>query len=165
MRVNSAGRGEGSEFSICLPRTLVVEAPPQDSGDVGDVGDVVSARNSRRILVADDNRDNATTLGMILEHAGHEVHLAHSGLDALELAKSIRPDIGVFDIGMPDLTGYEVAERIRHEAWGNSITLIAVTGWGQESDKRRSLAAGFNYHLTKPIDPVKLEQLLNGLPR
>ena len=109
--------------------------------------------------MADDNRDSATTLGLLLEQSGHEVHLAHSGAQALALAKAVRPDIGVFDIGMPDLSGYELAERIRHEAWGGQITLIAVTGWGQESDKRRALAAGFDHHLTKPIDPDSLEAL------
>jgi len=99
---------------------------------------------------------------MLLKLSGHEVHLAHTGADALEAAERVRPDIGIFDIGMPDLSGYEVAERIRHEAWGRNITLIAVTGWGQESDKRRALAAGFNHHLTKPVDPEKLELLFDS---
>jgi CheY-like chemotaxis protein len=114
---------------------------------------------SKRILVADDNRDGAETMGMLLKLSGHEVYLAHSGTEALEVAKRERPDIAVLDIGMPDLNGYEVAERIRHEAWGERIKLIAVTGWGQAEDKRRALAAGFNHHLTKPVDPSQLEAL------
>jgi CheY-like chemotaxis protein len=99
---------------------------------------------------------------MLLEQSGHEVHLAQTGAEALEVAKRIRPEIGVFDIGMPDMNGYEVAEFIRHEAWGKEITLIAVTGWGQEADRRRALAAGFDQDLTKPIDPDKLKQLFGS---
>lgn len=114
---------------------------------------------SKRILVADDNRDGAETMSMLLQLSGHEVYLAHSGAEALEAAKRERPDIAVLDIGLPDLNGYEVAERIRGEAWGERIKLIAVTGWGQPEDKRRALAAGFNYHLTKPVDPTQLEAL------
>jgi len=114
---------------------------------------------SKRILVADDNRDGAETMSMLLQLSGHEVYLAHSGAEAFEVARRERPDIAVLDIGMPDLNGYEVAERIRREAWGERIKLIAVTGWGQPEDKRRALAAGFNYHLTKPVDPAQLEAL------
>jgi CheY-like chemotaxis protein len=114
---------------------------------------------SRRILIADDNRDSAETMGMLLNLSGHEIHLAHTGAEALEVARRVRPDIGIFDIGMPDMNGYDVAERIRHEVWGKDMVLIAVTGWGQDSDKRRALAAGFDHHLTKPVDPDKLETL------
>ena len=99
---------------------------------------------------------------MLLKLSGHEVHLAHTGAEALATAKRVRPDVGVFDIGMPDLDGYELAERIRREAWGKTIKLIAVTGWGQESDKRRALLAGFDHHLTKPIDPDQLERLFEA---
>jgi CheY-like chemotaxis protein len=116
----------------------------------------------KRILVADDNRDGAETMGMLLKLSGHEVLLAHSGAEALELAMRERPDIAVLDIGMPDLSGYEVAKRIRREAWGAQIKLIAVTGWGQAEDKRRALAAGFDHHLTKPVDPSQLEALFTA---
>jgi CheY-like chemotaxis protein len=98
---------------------------------------------------------------MLLQVSGHEVHVAHSGPAALEMAKRIRPHIGILDIGMPGLTGYQVAERIRHEAWGKDVTLVAVTGWGQDADKRRALAAGFDQHLTKPIDPEVLKRLFD----
>ncbi|HEX4152796.1 MAG TPA: CheR family methyltransferase [Steroidobacteraceae bacterium] len=156
LAVRSDGPNRGSEFMICLPRSLVVDAPaarPEQGGDG------TGAAECRRILVADDNRDSAETLSMLLKAAGHEVHLAHTGGEAWDVSRRVRPDIGVFDIGMPDLSGYEVAERIRREAWGQQMILIAVTGWGQDSDKRRAFAAGFDHHLTKPVDPDQLKQL------
>ncbi len=88
-----------------------------------------------------------------LKSFGHEVHIAHSGADALKIAEKYRPEIGILDIGMPGLSGYEVAKRIRSEAWGAQITLIALTGWGQDNDKRMAHVAGFDHHLTKPVDP------------
>ncbi len=157
LEVNSAGAGRGSEFLICLPRSLITEGA-EHSADYLNAGERPDSQ-PRRILVADDNRDAADSLGMLLKISGHEVHLAHSGAEAFEMAKRLRPDIGVFDIGMPDIDGYELAERIRREAWGKKITLFAVTGWGQDSDKRRAMLAGFNHHLTKPVDPDHLERL------
>jgi CheY-like chemotaxis protein len=114
--------------------------------------------------VADDNRDSADTLGMLLRESGHEVYIAHSGAEAWETAQRMRPDTGILDIGMPGMSGYELAERIRHEAWGTDVALIAVTGWGQDSDRRRAFAAGFDHHLTKPVDPGRLQGLLSGSP-
>lgn len=114
---------------------------------------------SRRVLIADDNHDGAETLGTVLQVLGHEVYLAHTGEGAVEAAARVRPEIGILDIGMPDLSGYEVAKRIRREAWGTHMTLIAVTGWGQENDKRMAYAAGFDHHFTKPVDPEQLVQL------
>ena len=125
-------------------------------------GETHQATAPRRVLIADDNRDGAETMGMLLRLSDHEVYIAHSGTEALEVARNVRPDIGVLDIGMPDMNGYELAERIRHEAWGENMKLIAVTGWGQAEDKRRALAAGFNHHLTKPVDPDQLEALFKG---
>ena len=159
IEVRSAGRGQGSEFVICLPRSLIVDASTHGPARPNAVAGPPAPR---RILVADDNRDSADTMGMLLQLSGHEVHVAHSGAEALETAKRVRPDVGIFDIGMPDLNGYELAERIRHEAWGAGMTLIAVTGWGQDTDRRRALAAGFDHHLTKPIEPDQLEHLFNG---
>lgn len=158
IEVQSEGLGKGSEFTVSLPKSLIVEGPMpvpivhrnEDSGKV-----------SRRILLADDNRDSAQTMKMLLELQGHEIHLANSGIEALALAKRVRPDIAILDIGMPDLSGHEVAERIRHEAWGSEVTLIAVTGWGQDTDRRRSLAAGFDHHLTKPVEFEVLQQLID----
>jgi CheY-like chemotaxis protein len=159
--VRSAGANQGSEFMIYLPRSLVVERPAVNPHLDGD-GDANAHKTvSRRVLVADDNRDSATTMKILLELSGHEVHLAHNGTEAWAIAQRVRPDVGIFDIGMPDLSGYEVAERIRHEAWGRDMILVAVTGWGQDADKRRALAAGFNRHLTKPVDPEILGQLID----
>jgi chemotaxis methyl-accepting protein methylase/signal transduction histidine kinase/chemotaxis response regulator CheB len=153
----SAGPGKGSEFIVSLPASVVVDpalVKEQASGGAQAVP------VSRRVLVADDNIDGAVTLGMVLEMAGHEIQLAHTGKDAFDAAARFRPDIAILDIGMPDLSGYEVAKRIRHEAWGAGMRLIAVTGWGQEQDKRMAFAAGFDHHLTKPVDPERLGQLL-----
>jgi CheY-like chemotaxis protein len=113
-------------------------------------------------LVADDNEDAADTLAMLLQLDGHEVRVAHDGRQALALAEAFRPHVALLDIGMPDLTGYAVAEALRREPWGSRIRLIALTGWGQESDRRRARAAGFDDHVTKPVDPGALEKLLNG---
>jgi DNA-binding response OmpR family regulator len=123
-----------------------------------DANDTTERPSSRRILIVDDNRDAAETLGILLRLSGHEVHLAYTGAGALEVASRIRPEIGVLDIGIPDLSGYELAQRIRREAWGQRMTLIALTGWSQEDDKRRALAAGFDHHCTKPVDPADLER-------
>jgi CheY-like chemotaxis protein len=95
---------------------------------------------------------------MFLNLSGHEVHLAYTGTEALEATRQLRPDVAVLDIGMPDISGYEVANRIRREHWGTQIKLIALTGWGQDEDKRRAQAAGFDHHCTKPVDPADLER-------
>jgi CheY-like chemotaxis protein len=115
-----------------------------------------------RILIADDNRDAADTMGMLLELGGHEVIIAHSGHQALELGRLHRPDVAILDIGMPDLNGYEVARTARNEDWGKSAYLIALTGWGQAEDKERARMAGFDRHLTKPVDPDLVEEILKG---
>ena len=156
----SAGLGKGSEFIVSLPRSLIVESAPEPISKPGN-GEATDPA-SRRILIADDNRDGAESLGMFLEMFGHDIFLAHSGLDALNIAAKCRPEIAILDIGMPDLNGYEVAKRIRREAWGTKIKLIAVTGWGQENDKRLALAAGFDHHCTKPVDPEQLRDLLTS---
>jgi CheY-like chemotaxis protein len=160
IEARSAGLTHGSEFIVTLPGSLIVDTSGQAlSHPNGAAGPSVA----RRVLIADDNRDGAETLGMFLQTLGHEVHIAHTGTEALEAARRLKPHIGVLDIGMPDLSGYEVARRIRMEAWGDRVTLIAVTGWGQEDDKRRAHAAGFDHHLTKPIDPEQLEHLFTPL--
>jgi CheY-like chemotaxis protein len=159
IEVRSAGPGLGSEFIVYLPRSVIVESGKgAEHGEVNGISGVTKRRN---ILIADDNRDGAETMSMLLKHAGHQVHVAHSGTQALEMARRIRPQVIVLDIGMPDISGYEVAERIRVEAWGNDVMLIAVTGWGQQDDKRRAHAAGFDHHMTKPIDPLGLAKLID----
>ena len=156
IEVSSAGLGQGSEFSIVLPTSLVVENPEPTADQSADAP---VHGTPRRILIVDDNRDGAETMGMLLELSGHEVHLAHTGTEALEVGGRTRPNIGLLDIGLPDMSGYELAERIRHQAWGAGMVLIAITGWGQANDKRLAFTAGFNHHLTKPIDPTHLEAL------
>jgi two-component system CheB/CheR fusion protein len=156
LEVSSEGVGRGSEFRVVLPRSVIVDGivdvPVADPK-------MVSTKPTRRIVVADDNIDGAETMGMLLQSNGHEVHLAHSGAGALDTVKRLKPDIVILDIGMPDIDGYEVAQRMRHEAWGERLLLIAITGWGQAEDRRRAIAAGFDHHMTKPVDPDQLETL------
>jgi DNA-binding response OmpR family regulator len=109
-----------------------------------------------RILIADDNIDAAQALALVLEQADHSTRVAHDGVSALKLAETFRPQIALLDIGLPDMTGLELARQIRARSWGVSMRLIAVTGWGQESDRRKSTEAGFDEHLTKPVDPDHL---------
>jgi PAS domain S-box-containing protein len=153
----SAGPGFGSEFVVTLPcrvsGTLRPVVPPGAKPP--------SAVVPRRILIADDNEDAANTLAMLMQTAGHEVRTAHGGHAALKLAGSFRPEVALLDIGMPDLDGYEVARNVRETPWGQDILLVALTGWGQEDDKRRARAAGFDHHLTKPVDPHDLDELLS----
>ncbi|HEY2419450.1 MAG TPA: CheR family methyltransferase [Steroidobacteraceae bacterium] len=158
IEVRSAGPGQGSEFWFSIPRSREIDAPkPMGSQSLNETLHV-----TRRVLIADDNRDGAETLSMFLQMAGHELFLAHTGTEALEMAARQRPEIGILDIGLPDMTGYEIAKRIRQEAWGSNMLLIAVTGWGQEEDKRAARVAGFDHHLTKPVDPAQLERLFDA---
>jgi CheY-like chemotaxis protein len=113
-----------------------------------------------RILIVDDNQDAADACAMLLRLSGHEVQVAYAGLPSLRLAESFRPQVYLVDIGLPDLSGFEIAERVRAKPWGRRATLIAVTGWGQEEVKRRALAAGFDHHLTKPVAAEAVESLL-----
>jgi two-component system CheB/CheR fusion protein len=129
------------------------------------VGGSETASAPLRVLVADDNRDSAESLGMLLELSGHEVFLAHDGVTALALAAEKRPQAVLLDIGMPGMDGYEVAASIRAEPWGSAIKLIAITGWGQEDNKRTAQAAGFDHHLTKPMDSAVLDAILATVAR
>jgi len=115
----------------------------------------------RCVLIADDNDDAAESLAVLLRMEGHEVVVVANGRDALDAVRSLRPIVVLLDIGMPDLSGYEVARQLRQSQEGRSLTLIAVTGWGQERDKLRALEAGFDHHFTKPIDPNILLELMS----
>jgi signal transduction histidine kinase len=157
---DSEGAGLGSEFVIRLP--LLLGAMQSVDGRATATEDAPPVR--RRILVADDNADALQTLATVLELGGHEVFSATNGSLALESAERHLPEVALLDIGMPLLDGYEVARRIRAQAWGKRITLVALTGWGQDSDRRRSQEAGFDSHLVKPLDLAKLTQLLSRLP-
>jgi CheY-like chemotaxis protein len=152
----SEGLGRGSEFRVWLPM------PSQPTAGAG-ITAAPASKNAvapRRILVVDDNRDSAQSLGFLLEHSGHAVRLAHDGQEALQVASDFQPDIAFLDIGLPKLDGYELARAIRGTPWGERIVLFALTGWGHEDDRRRARAAGFNGHLTKPIDPDRIDILI-----
>ena len=157
IEARSEGVGLGSEFVVrmpVLPAPLVTASEPPPLAKVA----------SRRILVADDNRDAADSLAMLLEMGGHEVFRAYDGRSAVELAARHRPEVLLLDIGMPELDGYEVARRIRELPWGAEALLVALTGWGQEQDERRTRAAGFDAHVVKPAKKDVLNRLLSGTP-
>jgi len=116
-----------------------------------------------RILVVDDNPDAALSLAMMLSMMGHDTRTAHDGEAALTTAEAFRPQVVLLDIGLPKLNGYEVAQRIRQQEWGTSMFLVAVTGWGQEEDRRRSEDVGMNLHMVKPVEPSALDRMLAGL--
>ena len=155
VEARSEGLGHGSEFVVRLP---VITA---DAGVATPTADAdVPAPVGRRVLIADDNQDAADSLAMFLEMAGHEVRVVHDGRSALSVAQAFRPDTALLDIGMPQLNGYEVAQALRQEPWGAGIALIALTGWGQEDDRKKAIDAGFDRHLTKPVDPDMLVSLI-----
>lgn len=116
-----------------------------------------------KILVVDDNHDSALSLAMMLSIMGHDTRTAHDGESAVQTAETFLPDVVLLDIGLPKLNGYEVAQRIREKAWGESMYLIAVTGWGQDEDRQRSSEVGLNLHMVKPVEPSALEKVLASL--
>ena len=156
VEVHSAGMNQGSEFVVHLPIALRTEPPVAAA-----TTPATTVNTARRVLIADDNRDGAEIMAMLLTHSGYDVQLAHTGPDAVDVAAQQRPDVAILDIGMPGMSGYDVARRIRSQPWGGGMMLIAVTGWGQEDDKRKAKEAGFDHHLTKPIDPGALERLMS----
>jgi PAS domain S-box-containing protein len=157
IEVSSDGPERGSEFVVTLPCRAADMAQPAASPPAEAAG---GAAVSRKILVADDNQDAANTLALLLRLAGHDVRTAHGGHAALTLAGEFHPEFALLDIGMPDLNGYEVAKQLRLTDDGKNLRLIALTGWGQDEDKRRARDAGFDHHLTKPVDPRRLDALL-----
>jgi CheY-like chemotaxis protein len=112
------------------------------------------------VLVVDDNRDSADSLAELLRLTGHDVRTANDGPSALELAKAYRPEVVLLDLGMPGMSGFDVARRVREQDGLRDVVLVALTGWGQDEDRRLTCEAGFDHHLIKPADPVYLEQLL-----
>ena len=156
VQANSAGLGKGSEFVVRLP--LV---PDRHTADFSAAPEISSSLlKPRRVLVVDDNRDAAESMGILLKLLGADVHVAYGGAEALEALPAYRPDVVILDIGMPGMDGYEVARRIRQQPEFQKVTLIALTGWGQDEDRRRSHTAGFDYHLIKPADIDALQALL-----
>ncbi len=152
---SSAGLNQGAKFTVRLPLATVNETGRDDAAPAAP-----RELQPQRVLVVDDNLDAAESLAMLLQIDGHETALAHDGQRALELAQSFNPEVILLDIGLPLINGYEVARRVREQPWGRRIKLIAVTGWGQEQDRRQAVAAGFDHHLTKPLDPGHLAVLL-----
>ena len=158
VEARSDGPGSGSEFVVRLPVVFAHnEYQPVDEANPA------PPMSSLRILVADDNVDSAEILAMLLTLKGYDMKTAHDGDAALDVAATFRPDVILLDIGMPKLNGYEVCRRIRQQAWGKRIKVIAMTGWGQEDDRRKSHAAGFDFHLVKPLNLDVLYKLLAGV--
>jgi CheY-like chemotaxis protein/two-component sensor histidine kinase len=159
--VASAGIGQGSEFIVRLPimvgeiATVPAHAMPREPA--------LTAK-ALRILIVDDNRDAAGMLAMLLKFSGHETHMAHDGVEAVDAATKLQPDVILLDIGLPRLNGYEAARKIREQQeHPRRPLLVAVTGWGQDEDRRRTEEAGFDAHLVKPVDEAALVRLLDDL--
>jgi len=158
IQARSAGPGRGSEFIVRMPalpadtaETLVPDAQPDDA--------------KRRVLIVDDVPDAAVSLGRLLSALGHEVALSYNGIDGVAAARRLHPEVMLVDIGMPGLDGHEVCKRVREQPGGDSIFMIALTGFGQQSDRAATRASGFNLHLVKPVDGEALAQLISSVPR
>jgi len=157
IEAKSGGEGQGSEFIVRLPiiRSASVVAQPEPGG--------FETATERRILIVDDNRDAAESLALLLQMTGNRTYTAHDGIEAVKAIEQHRPEVALLDIGLPHLNGYEVCRRVREQSWGRDIVIIALTGWGQEDDRRKSREAGFNGHLVKPVNYAKLLELLETL--
>ena len=158
VEARSAGEGLGSEFVVHLP---IIISEPEAATPAQATGE--ERIPVRRILVVDDNEDSAASLAMLLQITGHETYMAHDGTAALEAIRKHRPEVVLLDIGLPGMDGYEVCRQARKQPWGKELVLIALTGWGQEDDRRRSREAGFDDHLVKPVDYAALMTLLGSL--
>jgi PAS domain S-box-containing protein len=157
IEAHSAGPGMGSEFIVRLPVAVTRQLAAASNAAAAEV----YAGPKYRILVVDDNSLASKTTAMVLRMEGHEVGTARDGIEGLECAQQLRPDVILLDLGLPQLNGLEIARRIREQPWGKEIFLLAVTGYGQEADRRRSLEAGFDYHMVKPINFTDLKKLLS----
>lgn len=156
----SDGQGLGSRFTVRLPlMTTTADA----EGSATEHTDLAQSPG-RRILVADDNADGASSLAMMLRMLGHETETVGDGVEAVSMAATFRPGVILMDIGMPKLNGYDACRRIRAEEWGKRIVIVAQTGWGQSEDKRAAADAGFDAHVVKPVDPAALMRMLTALP-
>ncbi|HYF50118.1 MAG TPA: PAS domain S-box protein [Planctomycetota bacterium] len=158
IEAHSEGPGKGSEFVVRLP-VLTHDRTPR----ARDSKRISSATAGLRVLVVDDNEDSAESLALFLQLAGNEVQTAHDGLEAVAVAERFRPNVVLLDVGMPKLNGYEACSRIRKQAWSEGMIIIAVTGWGAEDDRQRTKDAGFDAHLTKPVDPDALSKTIREL--
>jgi CheY-like chemotaxis protein len=158
IEVQSAGHNCGSTFVVTLPHEPIGRAATAEAASPA------PGARKRRVLVADDNRDAADSLGMLLRMDGHDVQVVYDGAEAMDAIRENPPEIALLDIGMPEMNGYEVARAVRQILPKDRVTLIAVTGWGQKHDVTRALDAGFDSHFTKPIDPLSVSALLSATP-
>ena len=159
----SEGLGQGSEFVVRLPLASAAPSDGRSATSLTPATPPAGSGKALRILVADDNEDAASTLAALLELLGNDVRRAHDGEQAVEVARDFAPQLALLDIGMPRLNGYECCRQIRALPGGGAMTLVAVTGWGQPDDRRRSAEAGFDQHLVKPVDPEALARLVMTL--
>jgi PAS domain S-box-containing protein len=160
LEARSPGPGQGSEFVVRLPALVEEADAPAAPAPVA----VRPATTPLRVLVVDDNEDCAVTLARLLCLGGHEIRMAHDGLATVEAAEQFRPDVVLLDIGLPKLSGLEACRRIRAQPWGREMLIVAVTGWGQDEDRERSMRAGFDDHVVKPVDHNTLTNLLSRAP-
>jgi CheY-like chemotaxis protein len=151
IEVRSEGAGHGSEFRVLLPRGREAAAISVSTSAASNV--VALGADKVRVLIVDDNVDAADSLSHLLRSVGYQPHIAYDGRSALEMAEILQPSVVLLDLGLPHMSGREVAQHLRALPWGRSIRMIAVTGWGGTEDLHRSLEAGFDEHLTKPVDP------------
>jgi CheY-like chemotaxis protein/anti-sigma regulatory factor (Ser/Thr protein kinase) len=155
VEAHSEGQGRGSEFMVRLP--ILIEKPKAKTpGPTAER----TPTTANRILVVDDNRDAAKSLATLLKLTGNETQTAHDGLEAVEVAGAFRPDVVLLDISLPKLSGHDVCRRIRQQSWAKNMVLVALTGWGQDEDRRQSKDAGFDHHMVKPVDFTALMSLL-----
>ena len=160
----SDGEGHGSEFTVRLPMASVEENAASGYPPLPAVTASGEPEKSRlRVLVVDDNEDSALSMAMVLKIMGHDIRTAFDGVAALKAAEEFRPEVVLMDIGMPKLNGYDTCHLLREQDWAADILMVALTGWGQEEDRRRSYEAGFNEHLVKPVEPEEIKKLLATL--
>jgi len=163
VKASSPGPGKGSEFSFWLPLCRKPAMPSRTLSAVPAPALELNGKGRLRVLIVEDNEDAAQTLVVLLKRFGHDVRMAYTGQAGINLAKSWHPDVILCDLGLPDKDGYEVASELRHDPETSTARLIAVSGYGQEEDRRRTEESGFDLHLTKPVDPMELKRLLTVL--
>ena len=156
--LRSEGVDKGTEFTVCLPLDTEV---PEQAGSTAPPASLPTAAG-RRILIVDDNVDAADSLAALFRAIGHEVVTANTGMEAISNGRQMLPDVVLLDIGLPDLSGHEVAAHIRQQPWGKLTLLVALTGWGEDRDRKLSMASGFDHHFVKPVDLEILETLMNA---
>ncbi len=151
----SGGTGKGSEFTVRLPTSSAAGHETEAAA-----AEKPESKGARRVLVVDDNIDAAESMALILKMSGYDTQCAYDGPSALDAAQYYQPDVVVLDIGLPDISGYEVARQLRAQPQFRHLPVVAVTGYGQEADRRQSREAGIDEHLTKPVDPAALEAFI-----